>query len=216
MSETITLTHAELAQIIAQAVASAMSQKQSAGALRTARYRERKASQSVTCDGKASQSVTKTPSPSPPPLSPLHPPIPAPTPAPPHTHTREAGPELFPAEPKPKRNKARATDAAEVEAFALSIGCLPGQGEACFWKWEGNGWQNGKAPIKDWQATVRAWKAQGYAPFTPFNATPASQPREPLKSFAQQDAERKAAERHGPEVIKPKILFSASSLPSAP
>jgi uncharacterized protein YecE (DUF72 family) len=124
-------------------------------------------------------------------------------------HTREAGPELFPTDPKPKKAKSRAASAEEVEIFARSIGCLPGQGEACFWKWEGNGWQNGKAPIKDWQATVRAWKAQGYAPFVPFNSTPASAPREAPKSFAQQDADRKAAERHGPEVITPRILFSA-------
>jgi hypothetical protein len=100
--------------------------------------------------------------------------------------------------------KAKASGPEEVEAFAVSLGCPAGQGAAAFWKWEGNGWTNGKAPIKDWRATVRSWKAQGYAPFISETA-PAGKPVQ--ISFALQDKERKEAERHGPEVIVPKIYY---------
>lgn len=37
-------------------------------------------------------------------------------------------------------------------------------GESCWEKWNGNGWINGKNKIKDWKATIRSWKAQGYLP----------------------------------------------------
>lgn len=107
------------------------------------------------------------------------------------------------ADAKEKINLAKAATPEEVEEFSISIGCSAGQGTAAFWKWQGNGWINGKAPIKDWKATVRAWKAQGYAPFTN-GATQKEQP----KSFALQDQERKEAARHGPEVIIPKIFYS--------
>lgn len=99
MSDTVTLTHAELAGIIAGAVAAALASadKPSTGAQRMRRYREKKASQSVTCDEKASQSVTVTSHvtengapPSPPrPLSP-RPPIPH-TPTPAKVHGAGAG-----------------------------------------------------------------------------------------------------------------------------
>jgi len=103
-----------------------------------------------------------------------------------------------------QKNTAKAKTPEEVEEFAVSLGCPAGQGAAAFWKWEGNGWVNGKAPIKDWKATVRSWKAQGYAPFLPETA-PAGKPVQ--ISFALQDKERKEAERHGPEVIVPKIYY---------
>jgi hypothetical protein len=101
-------------------------------------------------------------------------------------------------------DRAKSKNPEEVEEFAVSLGCPAGQGAAAFWKWEGNGWTNGKAPIKDWKATVRSWKAQGYAPFISETA-PAGKPVQ--ISFALQDKERKEAERHGPEVIVPKIYY---------
>ena len=44
------------------------------------------------------------------------------------------------------------------------IGLFPRDAEYFFSKCEGNGWTNGGKPIKDWKATLRAWKAQGYLP----------------------------------------------------
>ena len=52
----------------------------------------------------------------------------------------------------------------EAKAFALELGQPASDGEACFYKWEGNGWKNGTSPIKDWKATMRSWKASGYLP----------------------------------------------------
>ncbi len=99
-----------------------------------------------------------------------------------------------------QKNTARAKSPEEVEEFALSIGCDPGQGTAAYWKWEGNGWINGKAPIKDWKATVRSWKSLGYAPFR-LSSEPVIQ-----KSFAQQDKDRKEADRHGDYIVTPKLI----------
>jgi hypothetical protein len=55
-------------------------------------------------------------------------------------------------------------DQAEIEAFCESIGLPKSDGEVVFNKWQGNGWVNGGKPIKDWKATIRAWKGQGYMP----------------------------------------------------
>jgi hypothetical protein len=52
----------------------------------------------------------------------------------------------------------------ELRAFCKEIGLPETDGEATFWKWEGNGWTNGGKPIKDWKATIRSWKAAGHMP----------------------------------------------------
>ena len=52
----------------------------------------------------------------------------------------------------------------EMMAFCRESGLFPRDAESCFHKWEGNGWTNGKQKIKDWKATIRAWKAQGFLP----------------------------------------------------
>lgn len=52
----------------------------------------------------------------------------------------------------------------EAKAFAKELGMPESDGEACFHKWEGNGWKNGQNPVKDWKATIRSWKASGYLP----------------------------------------------------
>lgn len=62
-----------------------------------------------------------------------------------------------------KQPKDRASR-EEVEGFCVSLGLPQSDGEACFFKWEGNGWLNGGKPIKDWRSTIRSWKASGYLP----------------------------------------------------
>ncbi|MES2706095.1 MAG: hypothetical protein V4726_05765 [Verrucomicrobiota bacterium] len=104
MSDTITLTHAELAQIIAQAVTAAIGtgKRPMTAAEKQQAYRDRRKNVTgvtgkVTPDGESVTGVTKkvTP-PSPPPLSPT-PPIPTPTPGE-HTRVCEA-PEFPDSEP---------------------------------------------------------------------------------------------------------------------
>lgn len=65
-----------------------------------------------------------------------------------------------PLEPKPK---ARGT-IEEFRAFFLSISLPDSDAEYAFHKWQGNGWINGKNPIRDWKATVRQWKAGKFFP----------------------------------------------------
>jgi len=50
----------------------------------------------------------------------------------------------------------------ECKEFCKEIGLPESDGEAFFYKCEGNGWTNNKQPIKDWKATIRHWKAEGY------------------------------------------------------
>lgn len=52
----------------------------------------------------------------------------------------------------------------EIVEFTRTIGLPDSDGEATFHKWEGNGFTNGGKPIKNWQATIRAWKTSGYMP----------------------------------------------------
>jgi hypothetical protein len=52
----------------------------------------------------------------------------------------------------------------DIMEFCRESGLFPRDAESCFHKWEGNGWTNGKQKIKDWKATIRAWKAQGFLP----------------------------------------------------
>ena len=50
----------------------------------------------------------------------------------------------------------------EVVEFCESIGIPDG---VYFWeKWTGNGFKNGGKAMKDWKATIRAWKIAGYLP----------------------------------------------------
>lgn len=63
-----------------------------------------------------------------------------------------------------KKGKTRARDFFEVEEFCRESGLFPRDAEYLWNRWESNGWQNGGKAMKDWRATVRAWKAQGYLP----------------------------------------------------
>jgi len=62
--------------------------------------------------------------------------------------------------PKPK---SRGT-IEEFHQFFASISLPPSDADYTFHKWHGNGWVNGKNPIKDWKATVRQWKAGNFMP----------------------------------------------------
>lgn len=52
----------------------------------------------------------------------------------------------------------------EVVAYCLGENLTSNDGEWFFNKCEGNGWKNAREPIRDWKATIRAWKAAGYMP----------------------------------------------------
>jgi hypothetical protein len=66
-------------------------------------------------------------------------------------------------EDKKKKRHARGSF-EELTEFCRESGLFPRDAEYLWNKWEGNGWQNNGKAMKDWRATVRAWKAQGYLP----------------------------------------------------
>jgi hypothetical protein len=61
-------------------------------------------------------------------------------------------------EPKPKYRGSL----EECKAYCKSIDLPETDGEWFYDKCQGNGWKNGGEPIKDWKATIRAWKTAGY------------------------------------------------------
>lgn len=80
----------------------------------------------------------------------------------------------------------------EVRAFCKEIELPETDGDATFWKWEGNGWTNGNKPIKDWKATIRSWKSAGHLPsqkssnrFTPQNQPSTHATRNPRDAHEQ-------------------------------
>lgn len=64
-------------------------------------------------------------------------------------------------EEEKKSTKGKPTK-EEVVAYAHSLDLS--DGEYFFDHWMANGWTNGGKPIKDWQATIRSWKAAGHCP----------------------------------------------------
>ncbi len=62
-----------------------------------------------------------------------------------------------------EKNKKKGTR-ADLEAYAEEIGLEASDGEFLFDHWESNGWRNGNAPVKDWRAGMRKWKAGGWMP----------------------------------------------------
>jgi hypothetical protein len=133
-------------------------------------YESKRLNPSETVLKASETSYLTIPSPPLPPSLPLpsqtlpspHPPTLTPTPV----HAREV-PELPPEPPKPPKPKtppASHPDVAEIEAYCAEIGLPKSDGQAIFDKWTGSGWKNGGQAIKDWKATIRAWKAQGYMP----------------------------------------------------
>jgi hypothetical protein len=65
--------------------------------------------------------------------------------------------------PKQPANKSKGS-IEEVKAFCKSIGLPEADGEWFFYKSEGNGWKNNGVPIKDWKATIRAWRMANHLP----------------------------------------------------
>lgn len=70
---------------------------------------------------------------------------------------------LLPAEPPQIKAKARGT-LEEFIAYFAELKLPESDARYMFDKWQGNGWKNGTAAIKDWKATVRSWKAASYLP----------------------------------------------------
>jgi len=52
----------------------------------------------------------------------------------------------------------------EFKAYAVSQELPESDGEFMFNKLEGNGWMNGKSPVKDWKAVLRTWKGGEWLP----------------------------------------------------
>lgn len=108
------------------------------------------------------------------------------------------------------KNKTRGTR-LELEQFCRDNGLYPRDVEYLWNRWEGNGWQNANKPIKDWKATIRAWKAQQYLPSQKQQLAsdcwpePISEPEpevdlwEKLEANRAKAAEREAAENAGPD-----------------
>jgi hypothetical protein len=99
-------------------------------------------------------------------------------------------------EPKPARKKPAATGTLdELKAFAQEIGLPASDGEATFFKWEGNGWKNGNNSVKDWRSTMRSWKAAGYMPSQKL-----------AKSATDHRDEKRSREWPEPTKILPRLL----------
>ena len=52
----------------------------------------------------------------------------------------------------------------EVGTYCSSEAIPAADAEWFFWKCEGNDWTNGGKPIKNWKATLKAWRAAKYLP----------------------------------------------------
>lgn len=80
------------------------------------------------------------------------------------------------------RAKARGT-LTQLKKFAAELGLPESDGEACFHKWEGNGWKNNGKAIVSWEATMRSWQAHGFMPSQKINGNGKHyKPRDPAKS----------------------------------
>lgn len=62
-----------------------------------------------------------------------------------------------------RKIKTRATE-AELRNYAEEIDLCESDGSFIFDHWQANGWKNGGAPVKDWRAGMRKWKAGGWFP----------------------------------------------------
>lgn len=91
----------------------------------------------------------------------------------------EPNPEAVAIPIPPLTNRARGT-IDDVKLLCASLGLPVTDAEWFFHKCEANGWTNAGKPIKDWQATVRSWKAGGYMP------SQKSQPQPVRKRLAYQ------------------------------
>lgn len=85
---------------------------------------------------------------------------------------KEVEQEMFgPVHAPAKARKGRAESVEEVIEFMRTIDLQDSDGQ---WFWDkmlGCGWKNGKNPVHDWKATIRAWKAANYIPSQKQNQT---------------------------------------------
>lgn len=84
---------------------------------------------------------------------------------------------------------ARTESREEFDGFIRDTGLYANDAEWLWNKWEANGWVNGKAKIKDWRATARAWKAQGYFPSQKPNGQSQPWPKERDESAPEEVSE---------------------------
>jgi len=73
--------------------------------------------------------------------------------------------------------KSRGTE-DEFRGYAVQIGLKAEDGSYLIDHLKENGWKRGNAPIKDWKATMRKWKAAKWLP-SQKAPNPATQPRNP-------------------------------------
>jgi hypothetical protein len=120
-------------------------------------------------------------------------------------------------EDRKKKRRARG-NLEEVSELCKEIGLFPRDVEYLWNKWEGNGWQNAGKAMKDWRATVRAWKAQGYLPSQKTPSANDSWPVPPreeepeeesmmdrlMRNREKKEAERRQAEGEAPELLPPE------------
>lgn len=133
-------------------------------------------------------------------------------------------------EPRTKRTNLSKGSLDEIMAFCKEIGLFPRDAEYLFHNWEGNGWRiKGKA-IKNWQATIRAWKAQGYLPS---QKSPSASDRWPsaqiqveaeeedllakmLRRKAEKEEQQRLAEGEPPEIVDGESWDDEDATPSQP
>lgn len=85
----------------------------------------------------------------------------------------------------PTGSKARGT-VEEIKFYCMSIELPESDGQWLFDKWEGAGWKNGGEGIKDWKATVRSWKLNGYMASQKNGFSP--KPQAPVRPAVAYDA----------------------------
>jgi len=76
------------------------------------------------------------------------------------------------------RKRAHPLSQKEVEDFCTSIDLKPSDGEAMWLRWQAQGY--GKT--RDWKATIRQWKIQGYHP-SQKQSQPSTHPKQPAPLY---------------------------------
>ena len=77
-----------------------------------------------------------------------------------------------------EKQKARPENQKEVEDFCVSLDLKPSDGEAMWLRWQSQGY--GKT--RDWKATIRQWKIQGYHP-SQKQSQPLPHPKQPAPIY---------------------------------
>jgi len=75
-----------------------------------------------------------------------------------------------------KPTLAKANSLKEIEDYCQIKGLPPSDALYLWEKWNANGWRNGNDKIRDWQGTIRTWKAGGFLPSQKAYGRPQAQP----------------------------------------